>query len=714
MTIEKAQQALQKYFGYERFRPMQQEIIQAIYNGRDGLVLMPTGGGKSLCFQIPAITMEGVCVVISPLISLMKDQVESLRANGIAAAYLNSSQSHSEQQAIENELYNNQLQLIYVSPEKLVSGNFIPLLQSIRLSLFAIDEAHCISSWGHDFRPEYTQLRFLKRQFEGIPIVALTATADKITRRDIIHQLNMSKPAVFIASFDRPNISLEVRPGLKRREQIIEFIRQHPNTSGIIYCLSRKSTEDLASKLTASGIRAGHYHAGMDARERNRVQEEFINDNIPVVCATVAFGMGIDKSNVRWVIHYNLPKNIEGYYQEIGRAGRDGAQADALLFYSFNDVSVLREILEKSDNREQSNIKLAKLDRMRQFADAMVCRRKVLLGYFGEQLEKNCGNCDVCKDPPQQFDGTIITQKALSAIARLRERVGLTMLIDVLRGSRRKEILQRGYDKIKTYGAGGDISAFDWQQLILQMINIGLIEVAYDQNHVLKLTDAAKAVLFQKQSVRLVRMKAVKEKMNARKAKATVKTQRQRVRDELFEQLRKLRREIAVRDGVPPYIVFSDASLEEMAAERPINEAEFSRISGVGEAKLRKYGKDFIKAIIGFVQARYQQGTNIKGATQLETLQQYKRGIPVNTIAQNRQLSDGTIYGHLLQLYHQGQDVNPFHFVSRSEVRKILEAKASMPPTSSLTDLFDHFGEKMPYHKLRFALAYAEKENIEV
>ena len=456
MNQENAQTALKKYFGYDTFRPMQAEIIQSVYDKKDALILMPTGGGKSICFQIPAITMEGMGVVVSPLISLMKDQVESLRANGIKAAFLNSSLGISEQRAVEDAIFNQQIDLIYVSPEKIVSPNFLSLLKRVEIALFAIDEAHCISAWGHDFRPEYTRLKFIKKQFPDTPVIALTATADKATRKDIARQLDLENPAIYVASFDRPNLSLAVRPGQKRFEQIIEFIKKRPNQPGIIYCLSRKSTENIARKLQGKGLKANFYHAGMPDFQRSEVQEDFINDAIDIVCATIAFGMGIDKSNVRWVIHYNLPKNIESFYQEIGRSGRDGTAASTLLFYSYADVMNLREILTNNDST-QRDLKLAKLERMQQYAESLSCRRKILLNYFSEPFNKNCGNCDICKNPPQYFDGTVIAQKALSAVFRLKEKVGSSMLIDVLRGSSRKDLLERGYQHIKTYAVGREV-----------------------------------------------------------------------------------------------------------------------------------------------------------------------------------------------------------------------------------------------------------------
>jgi ATP-dependent DNA helicase RecQ len=433
--LHDAQAALKKFFGYDTFRPMQADIVQTILNGRDVLVIMPTGGGKSICYQIPALVMEGICIVVSPLIALMKDQVEGLRANGVPAAFLNSSISYEEQRKVEERAYDGHLKLLYVSPEKLLSAGFFNFLKGLKINLFAIDEAHCISSWGHDFRPEYAQLRYLKEQFPEVPVVALTATADRATRKDIVLQLALPDPETFIASFDRPNLSLAVRPGQQRLKQIIDFIKERPGQSGIVYCLSRKETEDVALGLQNQGIKAEFYHAGLSPDRRDKVQTAFIKDSTPIIVATIAFGMGIDKSNIRWVIHYNLPKNMEGYYQEIGRAGRDGLNSDTLLFYSYGDLMRLQSMITESG---QAELMQAKLDRMQQYAEASMCRRRILLSYFGEDLGKDCGNCDVCLHPPQRFDGTVLAQKALSAVARTQERIGVIMLVDILRGSQRK------------------------------------------------------------------------------------------------------------------------------------------------------------------------------------------------------------------------------------------------------------------------------------
>lgn len=714
MNLDKAKAALKKYYGYDNFRPMQADIIQSVYDLNDTLVLMPTGGGKSVCFQIPAVTMEGIAVVVSPLISLMKDQVESLRSNGIKAAFLNSSLGSQEQRNVEDDVFNNNIDLIYVSPEKMVSSNFLSLLKRANIALFAIDEAHCISAWGHDFRPEYTQLQFIKKNFPTTPIIALTATADKATRQDIANQLGLYRPQIYVASFDRPNLSLEVRPGQKKFEQILQFVKKRPNQPGIIYCLSRKNCENLADKLQQRGMNANFYHAGMPSDKRSSVQEDFINDNIDIVCATVAFGMGIDKSNVRWVIHYNLPKNIESFYQEIGRAGRDGTNASTMLFYSYADVMTLREILTKNESN-QHELKLAKLERMQQYAESMSCRRKILLNYFSEPFNQDCGNCDVCKNPPQYFDGTIIAQKALSAVYRLKEKVGSSMLIDVLRGSGRREIMDRGYHNIKTYGAGRDASQRDWQFFMMQLINLGFLEVAYHQNNVLKLTELSKSILFDKEKVQLVQPNVAESRVQKEKAKAKerVKPKRERVRDELFEVLRVLRRDLAQQRGVPPYVIFTDATLEEMAAKRPTIDSDLMEISGVGERKLQLYGNLFMDKIIEYIKTKTAAGEKLQGSTYILTYELYKKGLTVEEIAQKRELNPVTIYSHLAYLYEKGEPIDMFKYFTEEEYQQIEIAIVAMKPPFTMKDIFEYLNEALPYHKIRLAFSYYSKKSEE-
>ena len=581
---------LKHHFGYDTFRAEQKTIIETVLNREDCLVIMPTGGGKSICFQLPALLFDGTTIVISPLIALMKDQVDGLNANGIDAAFFNSSQSGEEQQYNIDRVLNKTLKLLYVAPESL--HNISNLIDESYISCIAIDEAHCISSWGHDFRPSYQQLGFIKQKLPNTPIIALTATADKATRQDIVEQLNITHAQQFITSFDRKNISIDVKPADNRVNQIIQFIQKRPKESGIIYCLSRKTTEEVADKLKAKGIKAACYHAGLPNEKRSKVQEDFIHDKKQIVCATVAFGMGIDKSNVRWVIHYNLPKNLEGYYQEIGRAGRDGLPSQALLFNTFADIIQLKRFVEGTANEE---MQLAKLDRMKQFADATSCRRKILLSYFGELLADDCGNCDVCKNPPQIFDGTIIAQKALSTIARVREGEAIGIIIDVLRGARNAQILDRGYDKLSTYGIAADVSWKDWQQLIIQLINQGYCEIAFHQNNALKLTDFSKKVLFDGEKVQLTKPVIIKEKTKSSRYIAPTKAP---VDDNLYERLRKLRFQIAQEEKIPAYLVFSDATLKGIEQARPMSEDDFLDISGVGKRKLEVYGERFIDLIL--------------------------------------------------------------------------------------------------------------------
>lgn len=597
-------QTLKTYFGYDSFRPLQEEIIRHILDGNDALVLMPTGGGKSICYQLPALLREGTAVVVSPLISLMKDQVEALCANGISAGALNSSNDETENAALRRACTEGRLKLLYISPEKLLAeANY--LLRDMHISLFAIDEAHCISQWGHDFRPEYAQMGILHQQFPNVPIIALTATADKITREDIIRQLHLNHPRTFISSFDRPNLSLTVKRGYQQKEKsktILDFIARHPGESGIIYCMSRSKTESVAQMLQKQGIRTAVYHAGLSPSLRDEAQDDFINDRVQVVCATIAFGMGIDKSNVRWVIHYNLPKSIESFYQEIGRAGRDGLPSDTLLFYSLADLILLTKFATESG---QQNINLEKLQRMQQYAESDICRRRILLSYFGEIADHDCGNCDVCKNPPERFDGTVIVQKALSAIVRTDQQIGTGVLVDILRGNMSPEVVGKGYQQLKTFAAGRDVPARDWHDYLLQMLQLGYFEIAYNENNHLKITSAGSDVLFGRATARLVviRREETNETKRGRKRKATVPTQELPLglpnteNEALFEALRKLRKRLADEEALPAYIVLSDKVLHLLSTSRPTNLEEFGNISGIGEHKKKKYGKEFINLI---------------------------------------------------------------------------------------------------------------------
>lgn len=730
MNANEALGALKKYFGYASFRPLQQEIIEGVYAGQSSLVLMPTGGGKSICFQIPALTMAGTVVVVSPLISLMKDQVDGLVANGIAAAYLNSSMDEAEATAVAYDYEAGKLKLLYVSPERLLSAGFFQFLRRSQVSLFAIDEAHCISAWGHDFRPEYTKLKSIRESFPSTPILALTATADRLTRLDICEQLSIADDHQYVASFDRPNLSLEVRPGRQRRQQIVQFLKQHPNQPGIIYCLSRKQTENLAGKLREAGFNAAAYHAGLKAEVRSQVQADFVKDAIEIVCATIAFGMGIDKSNVRWVIHYTMPKNLENYYQEIGRSGRDGSTADTLLFYSYQDYTTLQDMLSGGDNSE---VQLAKLNRMKEYAEALACRRRILLNYFSEDMGEDCGNCDICLNPPERFDGTILAQKALSAVARLEQNVGVGTVIDVLRGSQSQNILRNGYQHLKTYGAGHDVSLYDWNYYFGQLLNLGYVYLAHEDFNKLKLAPAARRVLFEKEKVELVRFKTLKERREQEdaKSKSLAKSANPRLRDGLFEHLRKLRLRMSREMGLPPYNIFNDRTLEEMSAVKPVTELELSRINGVGEHKLYKYGDAFIDAICEHEGISRQgsrisereapdsrpRSTGAKGQKSIaETVKLFQAGHEVEEVAAQRRMSPSTIIGHLSKAYQAGTEVDILRLVDTSIVERV---RAAIPPDTGkagpkLRDLMAHFDEgEISYNELRFAVLYIQREDVE-
>jgi len=609
MTIS---DTLQHYFGYKSFRQNQQEIIETVLTGHDALVLMPTGGGKSICYQIPALMMQGTAIVISPLISLMKDQVEALKANGIEAEALNSGNNLESDTIIRRKCMAGSLKLLYMSPEKALA-EIEYLLKYIQISLFAIDEAHCISQWGHDFRPEYTQLGTLREKFPDIPMMALTATADKITRQDILRQLRLNDAREFISSFDRPNLSLSVKRGYKGTEKmqfILNFIKARPTEAGIIYCLSRKSTEKVAADLQRRGIQAAPYHAGLTPQERSRTQEAFKQDALLVVCATIAFGMGIDKSNVRWVIHYNMPKSIENFYQEIGRAGRDGAPADTVLFYSLADIIQLTEFARQSG---QQDINMDKLRRMREYAESGVCRRRILLNYFGEQTGHDCHNCDICANPPKRFDGTRCIQMALSAAKRTDEQTRISTIIEILKGMRSPSVIRNGYDRLKTFGVGRDVATSDWQDYLLQMLQMGFIEIAYDDGHKVKITDIGNEVLYGRRTAELCVIDRSTKEEAPKRQKPRLHLEIPTITipglpptdgiedPKLFDALKKLRMVCAQEEGFPPYIVFNDKVLHSLATVKPVTLEQFGYIAGIGEHKKQKYGERFLSLIRKYV-----------------------------------------------------------------------------------------------------------------
>lgn len=662
-----ALQLLKKFYGYSSFRPGQYEIIDAVTTGRDAVVLMPTGGGKSLCYQLPALMLEGCVVVVSPLIALMNDQVAALIANGIPAAAIHSNQSETENRTILENAATGKIRLLYVSPERLLA-DMDAWVRNVRISMFAIDEAHCISQWGHDFRPDYTRLSVVKERFPGIPVMALTATADRLTRDDIVKQLGLVNPLRWTGSFNRPNLSLKViqSGGKKQKVAVItEMLRKYPNDSGIVYTLSRKGAEELGKTLEMLGFRCAVYHAGLPAEDRAKAQKAFTDGDVQVVCATIAFGMGIDKSNIRWVVHYNLPGNIESYYQEIGRAGRDGLPSETVLFYSYQDVIMRQHFIEESG---RPLITAEKLDWMQKFAEAGICRRRMLMSYFGEVMDHDCGNCDVCLDPPSRFDGSVLVQKAGSAIIRTDQKVGILILTDILRGSSRAEIRQKGYDRIKTYGVGRDLSTQEWNAYIGQMIQLGLLEVAYDEQNHLRVTPYGMDAIYGRVKVELTTFSRYENTK-----KGTGKQEKPAMTmdpvKQLFEQLKQTRRAVAAAASLPAEAVFNAPALLEMATKRPATVEDLLNISGVSERKAVRYGKRFIAAIRKFegMSASMPQGSTYK-----ETLILHNARVPLGEIADIKGVKVETILSHLAHLIDEDMISDFASYISRRDFETII------------------------------------------
>lgn len=691
---------LARFYGYSNFRPLQLDIITRAMQGGDSVVLMPTGGGKSICYQMPALLSSGIVIVVSPLIALMKDQVASLTANGIPAAAVNSLQSELENRDIMEQLYSGHVRILYISPERLLTeiDRWSP---DLNIALFAIDEAHCISQWGHDFRPGYTRLSRIKELYPQVPVMALTATADRLTREDIATQLTLREPKLFIGSFDRPNISLRVmtNPGKTQRvNYICSLIDRHRNDSGIVYCISRKSAEEMDKQLRAKGYRSTVYHAGLTTTERNEAQDRFINGDVQVVCATVAFGMGIDKSNIRWVVHNNMPRNIESYYQEIGRAGRDGAKAEAVMFYSYADIATLQSFVDESG---QQALNAEKLARMKEYAEASLCRRRILLSYFNETIDHDCGNCDVCLNPPERIDGTVLALKAMSAIVRVNQGVGITMLIDILRGAARQELIQRGYDKIKTYGAGHDLSFGEWNAYISQMIQLGLIDIAYNESNHLKITPYGRHILDTRSPVTLARYTPLERRKASRSTRDSVAMQPQlSPAEQLLDLLKTVRDKVARKEQVPPYIVFTDKALLEMVRMEPIDMECFSKVEGVGERKTVKYWRPFVTAIRKF------KGIDEKlssGMSQEETLLLLNAGYDVAAIAEAKGIKPATVYSHLVELISQDKLTDFSAIITREQYLRAMEVAKSHPD-----DYYTVLSNEMPFGLPRVALAISD------
>lgn len=696
---ERAEALLRRFYGYNSFRPLQLEIIISAVEGRDSVVLMPTGGGKSICYQIPALLSEGgMTIVVSPLIALMKDQVTALTSNGIPAAAVNSLQSEEENRHILEQLFSGRVKILYISPERLLT-EIDRWSRDLPISLFAIDEAHCISQWGHDFRPDYTRLSRIKELFPHVPVMALTATADRLTRDDISTQLRLRDPQLFLGSFDRPNISLRVinNPGKKGRLQYIStLIKRYRYDAGIVYCISRKAAESMDADLRALGYRSAVYHAGLSMTERNRAQDCFINGDLQVVCATVAFGMGIDKSNIRWVVHNNMPGSIESYYQEIGRAGRDGVKAEAVMFYSYSDLITHQSFVEESG---QQSVNAEKLKRMREYAEASLCRRRILLSYFNETMDHDCGNCDVCLNPPERMDGTVIAQKAMSAIIRTEGQAGFSMLIDILRGAARQDLMQRGFHLIKTYGAGRDLSFAEWNCYLSQLIQLGLVDIAYNEGNHLKVTAYGAEVLRERREVTLARCKEPERRKSGRKREEPEMPELKPA-ERLLAELKEVRLKLARKEQVPPYIVLSDKVLLELVRLEPTDMEAFSKVEGVGEKKTVRYWKPFVTAIRKFKGIAEPLGT---GLSYEETLLLLNSGYDVAGIAATKGIKERTVYGHIVNLIREDRLTDFSSVITREQYLRVMAVAKENPE-----EMYTVLAGEMPLGLPAVALAISD------
>jgi len=712
---------LKTHFGYDAFRPLQQEIMEASLAGRDVLAILPTGAGKSLCYQLPAIARDGLTLVVSPLIALMKDQVDQLQASGVAATFLNSTLDPSENRARIDGLKSGKFDLLYVAPERLMIGDFLTNLQRWNIAALAVDEAHCISEWGHDFRPEYRRLREVRNALPGIPVIALTATATPRVREDIITQLGLSEPADFLASFNRPNLNYLIEPKVRAPQQIVDFIRKRGDESGIVYCQSRKRTEEIAATLRGAGISALCYHAGLDGNERSSHQDAFLRDEVRVVCATVAFGMGINKPDVRFVIHADLPKNVEGYYQETGRAGRDGLPADCLLLFARGDVVKYQRFLDENPDEQARDVGRAQLVQMADFAEGVVCRRIGLLGYFGEVWpQDNCGACDNCLTPRETWDATIETQKLLSCALRVRQaggfNVGLKHLADVLTGSRNEKVLRWKHEELSTYGIGKENSAARWMEIGRQLVRKGLLMTEGGDFPTVCVSADGAAALKQRETITLTRLTVV-EKPAARRAgdiECDVA---------LFEVLRARRKQLADAAAVPPYVVFSDVALRHMARAYPVDRTAFLNIPGVGERKLSEYGNGFMKEIATYLAEHPRQEfapldnmpppprpTKLaapNGTARL-SLELWNSGKSIDEIAKERALSASTIENHLAQAIEAGEAFEPHRFYSEAEEAEMRTALDGYDEPA-LKPVFEQLGGRISYGKLRIFRAFKER-----
>ena len=696
--------SLKHYFGYDRFRPNQRTIIEEVLQGQDALVIMPTGGGKSLCFQLPALLQPGLMIVVSPLIALMQDQVATLRDNGIGATFLNSSLSLPEVRSREQEILSGKIKLLYVAPERLLSEKFGFFLEQIvsgeGISAFAIDEAHCVSEWGHDFRPEYRQIKQLRQRYPRVPLMALTATATKRVQQDIIQQLQLRQPGIHLASFDRPNLYYEVLPKLRRSySQLLKHIRTQKG-SGIIYCLSRRSVDDVALRLQNDGIAALPYHAGMSDAARTEHQTRFLRDDVQIIVATVAFGMGINKPDVRFVVHYDLPRNLESYYQESGRAGRDGEPAQCTLLFNPGDIPKLDYFIDQKPDPNEQRMARQQLRQVVDYAQGTDCRRSIVLRYFGEHYPGKCDRCDNCLDPKPIEDWTVEAQKFLSCVARCRERFGMNHIIDVLRGSRKQKIEQYGHHLLSTYGIGKDRSVDEWKLLGRSLLHQGLVDETTDGYRILKLNKRSWEVLRLQRTVSVAVTKT--------DSQTTTEQPRRAEAEILFERLRRLRKQLADAQSVAPYIIFADSSLKLMAQQQPQSLQEFAHISGVGTHKLEQYGDRFVSEIRAFCQEQ-QLPVPLPASTHINTLQLYQQGLSIEEMAAQRGYTRGTIVKHLCELIEMKQPIDLDRLVL--PVKQELIAKAIHKlGSSSLKPLKEHLGENYSYDEIRLVCAWWRRE----